>query len=151
MLSIVTPPCRSESFPLTDGEGPLKLLGPTPTHRDRLRLPRSRTPGQPNLIRPSKQSRPRDPNRSRPPDFHHGARSGASSAPVSHLMVSKAGDEVIVHHPRRLHVRVTDRRADEREAAAHEVLAERVRFRAPWRDLSDACPGVSLRLAADEA
>lgn len=44
---------------------------------------------------------------------------GASSA---QLPVPKAGRQVVVDHSRRLHVRINDRRADEREAAFLQVL-----------------------------
>src|SRR5688572_7829912 len=66
------------------------------------------------------------------------------------LLVAKASGDVIVHHPRRLHVSVDDRAADELEAALLEILAERIRFGRDRRDLLLLRPAILDRLAADE-
>ena len=42
------------------------------------------------------------------------------------LLVSETGDEVVIHHADRLHVRIHDGRTDEAESAPLEILAERV-------------------------
>ena len=44
------------------------------------------------------------------------------------LSISKTVDEVIVHHADRLHVRINNGRTHERESAAFEILAKRVRL-----------------------
>jgi hypothetical protein len=43
-----------------------------------------------------------------------------------HFLVPEARHHVIIHHPRRLHVRVHDRGTHELEAAPLQVLAERI-------------------------
>src|SRR5439155_19832724 len=49
--------------------------------------------------------------------------------PLSSLPVFKASYHVIIHHPRRLHVRVADRGADELEAALLQVFGQGVGLR----------------------
>src|SRR5581483_7896926 len=51
--------------------------------------------------------------------------------------VAEAGHDVVVDHARRLHEGVTDRRADEAEAAALQILAHRPRFLRLGRDLPE--------------
>src|ERR1051325_4729476 len=63
----------------------------------------------------------------------------------------KAADEVVVDHSRRLHVRVTDRRADEGEAALLQILAERVGLGGAGGDFADALETIALWFAVDEA
>jgi len=53
------------------------------------------------------------------------------------LAVSKTADEVVVDHPRRLHVGVDDGRTDETETAFLEVLRD---------GLGDGCGGGNLGL-----
>src|SRR5688500_6871548 len=65
-------------------------------------------------------------------------------------LVPETSSYVIVHHPRRLHVRVDDGAADELEAALLEILAERIRFGRGRRDLLLLRPAILDRLAADE-
>src|SRR6185503_90419 len=67
------------------------------------------------------------------------------------LRVAKAADEVVVDESRRLHVRVNDRRADELEAAAFEILRERVGLLAGRRHVALLAPAIHDRLVADEA
>ena len=43
-----------------------------------------------------------------------------------HLAVSETVDEMVVHHPDRLHVGVDDGRSDEAETAFLQILAESV-------------------------
>jgi hypothetical protein len=64
--------------------------------------------------------------------------------------MAKAGDEVVVHHPDRLHERVADRGADEAEAAFLQVLAHRVRLGRGGRNLLHRAPAVLAGPAADE-
>ena len=78
-------------------------------------------------------------------------RRAAARGEPGHLGVAEAVDDVVVDQPGGLHERVADRRADEREAALPERLAERVRLRRERRDLLEASPRVLPRLAADEA
>src|SRR5262249_3026017 len=59
----------------------------------------------------------------------------------------EASDQVVVHHPHRLHERVADRAADKLEAAALQVLAQGVRFRRPGGDVFARLAGVLFRLA----
>src|SRR6478752_2659824 len=74
-------------------------------------------------------------------------RAGSSlSARVSYM--TEAVLCVIVGHPDRLHVGIADRRADELEAAAQQVLAQGVRFRGSGGDLASL---ENDRLAANEA
>src|ERR1051325_6719605 len=63
----------------------------------------------------------------------------------------EAGDEVIVHHPHRLHERVADGRTDEAESALEERLAHAVRFFGARRKLSQRPARILLGDAADEA
>ena len=46
----------------------------------------------------------------------------------TNLSIPETVDEVIVHHPDSLHVRINDRRADEAESPNFEILAERIGF-----------------------
>jgi hypothetical protein len=57
---------------------------------------------------------------------------------------------VVVDHADCLHVRVDHRRAHEAEAAALEILAERVGFARGGRNLPMRPPAIHSRLAADE-
>src|SRR6185503_1443609 len=67
------------------------------------------------------------------------------------LRVAKAADQVVVDEARRLHVRVDDRRADELEAAALEILRERVGLLARRGHVALLAPAIHDRLVADEA
>src|SRR5258708_30910187 len=67
----------------------------------------------------------------------------ASGSPeLGDLPMSKAIDEMVIHHPDGLHVRVDDRRAYEREAAALEILAHGVRLDGVSRNLPDSSPTI---------
>src|SRR5882724_2279442 len=63
----------------------------------------------------------------------------------------KAVGEMVVHHPDGLHVRVDDRRAYEREAAALEILAHGVRLNGLSGNLPYGSPTVLERATIDEA
>jgi hypothetical protein len=58
---------------------------------------------------------------------------------------------VIVDHPDRLHVRVDDGRADERESTPLQVLAEGVGFGRGCRDLPHRLPAILPGAASDES
>src|SRR5688572_19722392 len=58
---------------------------------------------------------------------------------------------MIVDETRRLHVRVNDRRADELETAALQVLRKRVGLLARRRHVALLAPAIHDRLVADEA
>jgi hypothetical protein len=64
--------------------------------------------------------------------------------------MAKAVDDVIVHHSDRLHVRVDDGRADERETAILQIAAERVGNRGSRGDLLDRAKAVHDRPPFDE-
>jgi hypothetical protein len=64
--------------------------------------------------------------------------------------MAKAGDEVVVHHPDRLHERVADGGTDEAEAAFFQVLAHRVRFGRGGGNLLHRAAAVLPGLAIDE-
>src|SRR5437899_10348334 len=66
------------------------------------------------------------------------------------LPVAEAAHDVVVDESRRLHERVADRRADEAEAAALQVLAHRARLGRLGGDLGQRLPAPDDRLAADE-
>src|SRR5207253_9513501 len=61
------------------------------------------------------------------------------------LPISEAVRRVIVHHPRRLHERVADRRPHELEAARLELAAERARRVRLGRHPARRRPGVLVR------
>ncbi len=81
---------------------------------------------------------------------HDRQRSHALAAPLAALAVAEAADEVVVDEPRRLHVRVDDRRADELETARFQILAERIRFLARRRHVAVLAPLVHDRRAVHE-
>src|ERR1051325_1968167 len=58
---------------------------------------------------------------------------------------------MVVHHPDGLHVCVDDRRADEAEPAALQILAHGVRLDGRRRNLAHGSPAVPDRAAVDEA
>ena len=58
--------------------------------------------------------------------------------------------QVIIHHPRRLHMRVDDRRTDKIKPALFEVLAYHVRLFARCRNLRSLLPLVHDGLSIDE-
>ena len=58
---------------------------------------------------------------------------------------------MVIHHPRRLHVRVADRRAYELEAAGNEVLAECIRLRRLGRQVGHAPAMIHDRRAIHKA
>ena len=57
---------------------------------------------------------------------------------------------MVVHHARRLHERITDRRSDKTESAFPEVLTHRVGFGSRRRNLLQRFPAVQTRASADE-
>ena len=59
-------------------------------------------------------------------------------------------NEMIVHHARRLHKRITDRRPDEFKSPRFQIFAHRIRFLRPGRDVSSPAAPVDLRRPADE-
>src|SRR5205085_2203903 len=67
------------------------------------------------------------------------------------LRVAEAGDEVVVHHPHRLHERVADGRSDEAESALDERLAHAVGLLGARRELAQRAARVLFGRAADEA
>src|SRR5258708_105010 len=76
---------------------------------------------------------------------------GASLFGPLHLAVSETVDQVIVHHPDRLHVGVDDGRADEAEPALLEILAERVGLRGSRWDFLGPFPAIQQWVTIDEA
>src|SRR6185369_10006101 len=66
----------------------------------------------------------------------------------AHLPISKAVDQVIVHHPHRLHVGVNDGGAHEAESALLQVLAERIGFGRAGGNLLRGFPAVHFGLPA---
>src|SRR6202158_2213581 len=69
---------------------------------------------------------------------------------LAEFPVAKARGDVVVHHPRSLHVGVADRRADELETSLFQVLAHRVGLRRRRRDVLDRSPAVYPGRAVDE-
>ncbi len=67
------------------------------------------------------------------------------------IEVPETCHEMIVDHAHGLHERITDRAADEREAASLEVFTHRVGFVAACRHFRKLRPVVLLRQADDEA
>src|SRR5712671_6470946 len=65
--------------------------------------------------------------------------------------MAKAIDYMVIHHPDRLHVRIDDRRTDEAEATAFQIMAHRVRLGGASGDVPSASPAVLDRAALDEA
>ena len=57
---------------------------------------------------------------------------------------------MVVDHPRRLHMGVTDRGADELETSGHKIFAEKDRLRGGRRKLREALPPVDQRPTVDE-
>src|SRR5579875_2721079 len=60
----------------------------------------------------------------------------------SEMRMSKAVDDVIVHHPDRLHEGVADRRADEPAPVSLQIGAQSMRFRRGSRYVGERAPGV---------
>src|SRR5258708_8666836 len=73
------------------------------------------------------------------------------SPELDDLPMSKAIDEMVIHHPDGLHVRIDDRRAYEREAAAFEILAHCVRLGGVSGNLPHRSPSVLDRATVHEA
>src|SRR6267378_8119152 len=69
---------------------------------------------------------------------------------ASYLAVAEATDDVVIHHVDRLHVRVADRRSDERKSSLPQVGAHRVRLLRPRGNLPQAPPTIHLGPIADE-
>jgi len=70
--------------------------------------------------------------------------------PPRDFPITKTIDEVIIHQPSRLHIRIRNRRADEAESSLLEILAECFGFgRSGW-NLSRSFPAVEFGLPADE-
>jgi len=67
------------------------------------------------------------------------------------LWISVASDQVIVHHARRLHEGIADRRPNESESTLLQILAHRVGLFRPRRDLFVRLPSVQLRTAAHKS
>jgi hypothetical protein len=65
--------------------------------------------------------------------------------------MSEAVDDVIVHHSDGLHVRIDDRRTDEGEATALQILAHRIGFSGAGGDVTYGTATISLWATADEA
>src|SRR5262249_13329030 len=65
--------------------------------------------------------------------------------------VAEASDKVVVDHADGLHEGVTDCGADEREAAAAQILAHGVGLVCPGGNPLQFLPGVLLRVLANEA
>src|SRR5262249_57026659 len=84
-----------------------------------------------------------------PGSRHTRVRSDRRNEPLQ-LPVTETVHEVVVDHADRLHVGVDDRRADEAEAPALQVLAERVGFRGGRRNLPRLLPTVHPGAPADE-
>src|SRR5260370_8442694 len=64
--------------------------------------------------------------------------------------MSKAVDDVIVHHPDGMHVRIDDRRADEGEATALQILAHRIGFSGASGDVPYGSTTILYRATVDE-
>src|SRR6185503_956238 len=79
-----------------------------------------------------------------------GSRLGSLRA-AADLAIPKTVDRVVVHHPRRLHERVADRRSDEPEPPLLQILAHRVGLRRARRNVAHSADGVHTRFSADES
>src|SRR3990172_5175363 len=66
------------------------------------------------------------------------------------FQIAEAIHSVVVYHPHGLHVGVTDRWADELEAAAEQVFAHRDRFLRLGGNFLYSFPGIHFWLAAHE-
>ena len=66
---------------------------------------------------------------------------------LAYFFVAKAVDGMVIHHPRRLHMRVHDGRSDELEAALDQVFADRIGERCSGRELVQRREAVLDRLA----
>src|SRR5258706_13818735 len=64
--------------------------------------------------------------------------------------MARTGDEVVVHHPTRLHECIADGGADKFESAFQQVLAHRVTFKGASRKLGHRAASVDDRPAAHE-
>src|SRR5688572_30120885 len=89
--------------------------------------------------------------------FHEPAQARSASSPgmsgpreARDLAPAEAVLNVIVYHADRLHERVQDRGAHERESPAAQVLAERVRLARGRGDVAKRGPSALNRLAAHE-
>ena len=80
---------------------------------------------------------------------------GRAVVPVSpeprDLPMSKAVDEMVIDHAHGLHVRVDDRRTDEGEATALQIVADGVGLGAASGDIPYGSPAVLDRATVDEA
>src|ERR1700704_5301914 len=65
--------------------------------------------------------------------------------------MSKAVDDVIVHHPDGLHVRIEDRRTDEGEPPALQILAHRIGLGGARGDIPHGSPPILDRATIYEA
>src|SRR2546426_2087104 len=70
---------------------------------------------------------------------------------VLHLAVTKAGDEVVVHHAHRLHERIADGRPDEAEAALRQRVAHRVGLPRARREVAEGATAIVFGRPAHEA
>src|SRR5258708_3080397 len=74
-----------------------------------------------------------------------------ASPELGDLPMSKAIDEMVIHHPDSLHVRIDNRRTYEVETAALEILAHGVRLAGVSGNLPHGPPTVLERATVDEA
>src|SRR5205823_12259357 len=70
---------------------------------------------------------------------------------TAQLAVSETGDDVVVHHPDRLHERVANRRSHETEATLAERRAHAVGLSRPRGNLPQCFASMLLRHATHEA
>jgi hypothetical protein len=80
-----------------------------------------------------------------------GLSAGLSIYQFPDLFVAEAIDRVVVDHPDGLHEGVADCGADEFEATAQEILAQRIGLGGATRNVPESAPAVSLRAASDES
>src|SRR6266403_3606138 len=70
---------------------------------------------------------------------------------VDQRLATKAVDHVIVHHARRLHMRIADGRADELKPTLFQILAHGIRLGAGGHKVFQLSQKVHDRAAADKA
>src|SRR5439155_4792453 len=73
-----------------------------------------------------------------------------SGCDPSNLVMSEAANEVVVHHPYRLHVGIADRRSHECESSPLQIRAHRVGLFRPRGNLTHALPTIPPGPVADE-
>src|SRR5262249_57574514 len=77
-------------------------------------------------------------------------RDGPRSLAGAQLAMAVAGDDVVVHHPYRLHEGIDDRRTNEPESLFDQRLAHRLGLFRLGGDLAQRLPRVLFRHAVDE-